>query len=100
MIPLRKHPIFYKQYYYTDLLKKEYQGNERKFIRNMMMFGDMLIHHVHGYLYRIKKFRTQREVTDYFIWVYNNGCFDVMGELEFRKQKDYLRTIIQLYDDK
>lgn len=95
-IGLKKNQIFYKQTHYLYVLKNNYQNDESKFIISMLDFGDMLIHHVTGFIYRYKRFRTKEEVLNYFLEIYRADPI-IMNDIKFRKHLPYIKQIIELY---
>ena len=44
-IKLRKNQIFYKQYFYIDLLER-YENDEYRLISNILQFGEELLYHI------------------------------------------------------
>ena len=97
MITLKKNQIFYKQYYYLDLLKK-YNNDEARLIKNILQFGEELLYHITGFLYRYKKFRTHDEVVNYFISLYyKKGEFGLQDDIRFRKDSKSIKLICNLY---
>lgn len=102
MIPLRKHQIFYKQYQRLQVLNKHYYNNEYLWICTLLSFGDM-DYVIHGYIYRIKKLRTRKQVSDYFINLFRyddvwfNGTMFI-SDILFRKYASRLRFIINMYE--
>lgn len=101
MVRLVKNQIFYKQYFYMNLLDTHYKNRESDWIVTMLEFGDELLHHVAGYLYRIKKFRTQQEVIDYLLWVYSGEETGRIFELDIKFRNSHLpfiKKLINLYE--
>lgn len=96
-IKLRKNQIFYKQYFYIDLLER-YKNDEYRLISNILQFGEELLYHITGFLYRYKKFRTHEEVVNYFINLYYpKNEFNLIKDIQFRRDSKYIKIICDLY---
>jgi len=91
---LRKNIIFYSRNHYLKFLNNSCKGNELTFFENLLLFGNML-HYLHGFMRREKKFTTQKQVAEYYIKLFNS---EFRGDRIMRKYIDDLRLIMSYYD--
>ena len=60
----------------------------------MLQFGEELLYHITGFLYRYKKLRTHDEVVNYFISLYyKKGEFGLQDDILFRRDSKYIKFI-------